>query len=102
MKVNVIVGDILDVPADVLICPANPWLNLSGGIGGAILLRGGESIQTELRIKLAAQHCSAIPAGSVIVTSASSLPFKWIFHVVAIDPFYESSIDVVGKSLRAS
>jgi hypothetical protein len=27
-------GDILDEPADVLICSANIFLNLSGGVGG--------------------------------------------------------------------
>ena len=33
------VGDILDVPADVLVCSANVYLNLSGGVGGAFALR---------------------------------------------------------------
>ncbi len=36
MKIIINVGDVLCVPADVLISTANPWLNLSGGVNGAI------------------------------------------------------------------
>jgi len=32
-------GDVLDVAADALVCPANVYLNLSGGVGGAFSLR---------------------------------------------------------------
>ena len=36
MNVVVTVGDVLDAAADVLISTANPWLNMSGGVNGAI------------------------------------------------------------------
>jgi O-acetyl-ADP-ribose deacetylase (regulator of RNase III) len=36
MKIIIKVGDVLSEPADVLISTANPWLNLSGGVNGAI------------------------------------------------------------------
>ena len=52
MKCSVKVGDVLDEHADVLICPANPWLNLSGGVNGAILMRGGQAVQDELQSHL--------------------------------------------------
>jgi len=32
MDIQVKVGDVLDEQADVLICTANPWLNMSGGV----------------------------------------------------------------------
>jgi hypothetical protein len=38
-------ADILDAKADGLICSANPNLNLSGGVGGAFLLRYGTEMQ---------------------------------------------------------
>ena len=41
-------GDVLDVEADVLICSANVSLNLSGGVGGALMGRYGEGLQQEL------------------------------------------------------
>jgi O-acetyl-ADP-ribose deacetylase (regulator of RNase III) len=33
MKVEVLAGNILDVPADVLVSTANPWLQMTGGAG---------------------------------------------------------------------
>ena len=46
-------GDLLDEPADVLVCSANVFLNLSGGVGGAFLLRYGGQMQEELHRYLA-------------------------------------------------
>jgi hypothetical protein len=31
IEISVNIGDVLDEAADALVCPANPWLNLSGG-----------------------------------------------------------------------
>lgn len=44
-------GDILDEPADVLVCSANVFQNLSGGVGGAILLRYGDAVQRLCEIR---------------------------------------------------
>lgn len=101
MQITVKVGDVLDEPADVLICSANPWLNLSGGVGGAILLRGGEAVQNELRGHLRQAGQSAVEAGSVIRTGPGPLGVKHILHVVAIDPFYGSSVELAQKGLAA-
>ena len=48
MKIIIKVGDVLSEPADVLISTANPWLNLSGGVNGAIREAVGPDLQTEL------------------------------------------------------
>jgi len=53
------VGDILAEAADV-ICPANPWLNMSGGVNGAILSLGGEAMQQELHAFLRCTRQSAV------------------------------------------
>lgn len=100
LKVNVTVniGNVLDCTADVLISTANPWLNMSGGVNGAILERCPE-IQAELRDYLAAHGLKAVPPETVVRTSAGSLPFAHIIHAVAIDPFYDSSIEVVRQAL---
>ena len=79
MNVVVTVGDVLDVAADVLISTANPWLNMSGGVNGAIHERE-PSIQSELRAHLQSLGQSAIPAASVVRTSAGALPFSHIIH----------------------
>jgi O-acetyl-ADP-ribose deacetylase (regulator of RNase III) len=101
MKVVVTVGNVIDVSADVLIATANPWLNMSGGVNGAICEREPE-IQAELRQYLCKAGVKAMPAGTVVRTSAGGLPFSSIIHAIAIDPFYDSSNDIVGKALRAA
>jgi O-acetyl-ADP-ribose deacetylase (regulator of RNase III) len=45
MKWHVHPGDILDIPADVLVSSANVYLTLSGGVGGAFLRRYGVAMQ---------------------------------------------------------
>jgi O-acetyl-ADP-ribose deacetylase (regulator of RNase III) len=100
MNVRVVVGDVLDRAADVLVCPANPWLNMSGGIGGAVLARGGDSIQSELQSYLASLGRPVVDAGTVIVTDSGSLPFRQILHAVAIGPRYDSSVELVRQTLE--
>lgn len=101
MNVVVTVGDVLDASADVLISTANPWLNMSGGVNGAIRERAPD-IQSELRAHLESIGESAIPAASVAHTSAGDLPFLHIIHAVAIDPFYDSSHQIVADTLSAA
>lgn len=98
MKIIVSVGDVLSKRADVLISPANPWLNLSGGVNGSIRESVGPQLQTELHEFLKRQGLSAVPGGTVVRSNAYTLPFQHIIHGVAIDPFYESSPDLVGAT----
>ena len=102
MQVEIQVGDVLQCPADVLISTANPWLNLSGGVNGAILSAVGPAIQDELHTYLKDRGISAVSAGTVVKSGAGSLPFQCILHAVAIDPFYDSSIDLVRQTLRTA
>ncbi len=98
MKVRIRVGDVLVETADVLISTANPWLNLSGGVNGAIREAVGPDLQSELYDLLKHQGVSAVPAGTVVRSNAYNLPFKHILHAVAIDPFYDSSIELVSAT----
>jgi O-acetyl-ADP-ribose deacetylase (regulator of RNase III) len=99
MQSEVKVGDVLDEPADVLISTANPWLNVSGGVNGAILLRGGEAVQAELRDHLRQRAQPHVPPGSVVRTGPGPLSVKHILHAVAIDAFYDSSVELVESTL---
>lgn len=99
MQIKTQVGDVLEAAADVLISTANPWLNLSGGVNGAILSVVGSSIQDELHGYLKRLGVAAVPAGTVVQSQAGDLPFKHILHAVAIDPFYDSSVELVRKTV---
>ena len=109
MDVTISAGDVLDAHAqgaEVLICPANVQLNLSGGVSGEVLLRGGESIQRELHQWLKLGGKPNVERGSVVPTAAGQLPFVAILHAVAIDAFYTTTVeqlaDTIGKALRAA
>jgi O-acetyl-ADP-ribose deacetylase (regulator of RNase III) len=95
-------GDILDVAADVLVCPANPFLTLSGGVGGALLLRYGASLQTELADYLARLGRRYLDRGSVIITRPANAPYAAVIHAVAVNGFYESSSEVITEVVRAA
>ena len=50
MEIVVQAGNILDVPADVLISTANPWLQMTGGVNLGIIVRPqGELVYEELQ-----------------------------------------------------
>ena len=90
-------GDILDVPADVLVCSANVWLNLSGGVGGAILLRHGPAMQDELHRWLADRGLRHAPPGTVVATAPHGLAASAVLHAVAVDGFYDTTADRVRQ-----
>ena len=100
MEIVVKVGDLLDEVADVIVSTANPWLNMSGGVNGAILSRGGKKVQEELHSYLRDSGKSAVEPGTVVLTSPGPLSARQILHAVAIDPFYDSSIEVIDCTFR--
>ena len=95
-------GDILDVPADVLVCSANVWLNLSGGVGGAIALRHGPAMQRELHRWLADRNLRHAPPGTVVATGPHGLPHRAVLHAVAVDGFYDTTADCVRQCVADS
>jgi O-acetyl-ADP-ribose deacetylase len=107
MEVEVLVGDVLDVPADVLISTANPWLQMTGGVNLKIILRPrGELVYEELQQYLRATGHRYVEPGTVVHTCPGSLPVKHILHAVSIDPSYFSSVglvtDTIVKALNLS
>jgi O-acetyl-ADP-ribose deacetylase (regulator of RNase III) len=90
-------GDILDEPADVLVCSANVWLNLSGGVGGEILLRHGPRMQQQLHRHLSERGLRFVQQGEVVACDPCGLPCRAVLHAVAVDCFYGSSPEVIGS-----
>ena len=100
MKIEVLVGNVLDVPADVLISTANPWLQMTGGVNLAIMVRPrGEFVYEELQRFLLATGKRHVEPGTVVCTGPGSLPVKNILHAVSIDPSYDSSVELVAETI---
>lgn len=97
-------GNVIDEPADVLICSANTSLNLSGGVGADLLGRYGTKMQNELHRILAARTPHVARQGEVFAYSGTELPYKAVLHAVAIDGWYHSTPgavrEIIGKAFR--
>jgi O-acetyl-ADP-ribose deacetylase (regulator of RNase III) len=100
MEIEVLIGDVLDVPGDVLISTANPWLQMTGGVNLKIILRPqGEFVYEELQRSLHATGRQYVEPGTVVRTGPGSLPVKHILHAVSIDPSYDSSVELVADTI---
>ncbi len=93
-------GDILDVKADAIIVSANVQLNMSGGVGGAILVRYGDAMQQELWNWLKEKGLSFAERGDVVKTGSCGTPFPCVVHAVAIDALYVTTHDVLVETIR--
>jgi O-acetyl-ADP-ribose deacetylase (regulator of RNase III) len=100
MDIEILVGDVLTVPADVLISTANPWLQMTGGVNLKIILHPrGELVHEELQRHLRATGRRYVEPGTVVRTGPGSLPVRHILHAVSITPSYESSVGLVADTI---
>jgi O-acetyl-ADP-ribose deacetylase (regulator of RNase III) len=91
-------GDITQVPVDAICNAANSQLSGGGGVDGAIHRGGGPAIMRELdEIRKSKGGC---PTGSAVATSAGSLPAKWVFH--AVGPIYSDGQSGEAEALRSA
>jgi O-acetyl-ADP-ribose deacetylase len=93
-------GEILDLAADGLNCSANIQLNLSGGVGGAILQRYGNEMQTLLHQYLRDRGIRHVEPGECILTPPCGAHFRVVAHAVAIDGFYDTSADLIERTYQ--
>lgn len=73
---ELIEGDITTLELDSIVNPANEQLQLGSGVAGAILARGGASIQAEC------DRIGSTPVGTAVMTGAGDLPAKQVIHAV--------------------
>ena len=74
--IRLIKGDITDQNVDVVVNPANSYLQHGGGVAGAIVRKGGKIIQTE------SDKIGFVPVGSSVITTSGQLPCQAIIHTV--------------------
>jgi O-acetyl-ADP-ribose deacetylase (regulator of RNase III) len=76
---RVVYGDITTIQADALVSSDDNHLTMGGGVSMALLKAGGPGIRQDARKHLPLQQ------GEVAVTTAGSLPAKYVFHCAVID-----------------
>jgi O-acetyl-ADP-ribose deacetylase (regulator of RNase III) len=89
--------DILDDPADALVCSTNVLLNCTGGVGGALLMRYGSSVQAALHGWLASRGQRFASQGDVIDLVPPGLPYRHLLHTLPCDGMYDTSPKIVAE-----
>ena len=78
--VALVVGNLLDSDAEVLVSSDDYFLTMGGGVSADIRRAGGSAIALD-----AAKKVPSVP-GDVVVTTAGALDAKFIFHAITIGP----------------
>jgi O-acetyl-ADP-ribose deacetylase (regulator of RNase III) len=77
-------------------------LRMSGGVNGALLQRGGDSVAEELKQHLKKIGKTAVDRGTVVRTGPGPLKVKHILHAVGVDLFYETTVDIIRTLLETA
>ncbi len=78
VQIEVQEADITEQAVDAIVNAANNELILGSGVAGAILRKGGESIQEECL-----RH-GPIKVGEAAITGAGNLPAKYVIHAASM------------------
>ena len=86
-------GDIAEMDVDAIVNAANNDLILRAGVAGAILRKGGETIQKECN------EIGSIPVGYAAITGAGKLKARYVIHAASMGL---GDVPTTSKSLRTS
>jgi O-acetyl-ADP-ribose deacetylase (regulator of RNase III) len=75
-RLQLVKGDITERKVDVIVNAANSYLKHGSGVAGAIVRKGGYTIQE------ASDKIGFVPVGSAVITTAAKLPCKAVIHTV--------------------
>jgi O-acetyl-ADP-ribose deacetylase len=92
-RIQIQQGDITEMEVDAIVNAANNDLILGAGVAGAILRKGGESIQQECN------EIGSIPLGYAAITGAGRLKARCVIHAASMGLGGERT---TAKSLRTS
>lgn len=86
-------GDITEMDVDAIVNAANNDLILGAGVAGAILRKGGESIQEECN------EIGSIPVGYAAITGGGKLKARYVIHAASMGL---GDVPTTSKTLRTS
>ena len=78
--IRVVRGDLTEERVDAIVNAANEHLAHGGGVAGAIVRRGGYSIQEESNRWVQAH--GPVRTGTTAITGAGNLPCRYVIHAV--------------------
>lgn len=75
-KIIIQQGDLTEMETDAIVNAANEYLKHGGGVAGAIVRKGGQSIQEE------SDKIGHTPVGTAAITAAGKLKARYVIHAV--------------------
>lgn len=97
MVIHVAVADLVNLPVDAIVNPANSLGIMQGGVAGAIRAAGGPTIEEEARAS------APIAVGAAVVTTAGDLFAKAVIHVPTMEePGQKIGVENVRRATRAA
>ena len=94
--VEVLDTDITTLEVDAIANAANTRLLHGGGVAGAIVRAGGQSIQEESDRK------APVGLGEAVATGAGTLPARWVIHAATMELGGPTSADVIRRATAAT
>jgi O-acetyl-ADP-ribose deacetylase (regulator of RNase III) len=97
MSIIVERGDITQIQCDAVVNPANSFGVMGGGVAGALRRVGGVAVEQE------AVRQAPIPVGNAVVTTAGSLPCKYVIHApTMVRPAMRIDVENVHRATMAA
>lgn len=97
MQVHVARAEIVTLPVDAIVNPANSLGIMGGGLPGMIRRHGGDVIQQ------ASMAAAPIAVGAAIITTAGQLPCRHVIHVPTMEePGIKIGAENVRRAARAA
>ena len=94
IQIELIQGDITEVPADGIVNAANNHFWMGAGVAGAIRRKGGEQIEREAVAR------GPVEIGQAVETSAGSLPHKYVLHAAVMGQDLTTNADYVRMATQ--
>jgi O-acetyl-ADP-ribose deacetylase (regulator of RNase III) len=95
-QIEVREADVTKLDVDAISNAANTQLRHGGGVAGAIVRAGGESIQEESLRK------APIGLGEAVETAAGSLPARWVIHAATMELGGPTSAEVIRRATAST
>ncbi|MFA5354319.1 MAG: macro domain-containing protein [Thermodesulfovibrionales bacterium] len=93
---RLVMGDITTRDVEAIVNAANSYLQHGGGVAAAIVRKGGAVIQEE------SNRIGFVPVGPAAVTSAGSLPVRFVIHAVGPRMGEGDEDSKLGSAVRSS
>jgi O-acetyl-ADP-ribose deacetylase len=94
--IEVLETDITQLEVDAIANAANTDLAHGGGVAGAIVRAGGDSIQEE------SDALAPIGLGEAVATGAGSLPCRWVIHAATMHLGGPTSAEIVRQATAST